>query len=584
MNSLHEHLRSGLSDELEHVVASWPDARSRVHARSQLISRQRARRRRLAQIGAAVVLIGSTGAGLRLAGARHDGSGPTQVSVVDSPPVAPYLPTFVPAGLTLRKATQFVNPTEGPKQLESYRIYRQSGSPVGSATISLSWTPGNDQQKGAPAGLQGDGTQRFVVRDGNSVLINGRGVDTAALDAAAESLTFDGSDYALTALPAGWSLAFSTDDRSAMVAGGLDTMYATDAGSDGPRIGISIRPEAPGYVETIAPTETAFPTPPVRGNAAILLGCDARKTDCGTGASSETLVWEESPGVFVLLSGTGVPDADLRRVAESLQPLSDDQWLTVVNQGSRPVITTPAPDTLAVPRHALANPAAGWTKVHADSVTTPGTVPQPSTLRWTAYRSTGRGPLDPYLIVVTGSSDGYTTGDNGVVRSKGQHRAIGWTADKRFLEVRSYGVPEADLRTVAEQVHASEPATPLPDTIGSWTKVGTEDGSRPTRYDSISYEATGASIEFHNKTGDFVIALDNRLDETGQAEAIDVAGQSAVLVNADEPTGARFWVLWPSPDGVVEIDVTGVPRDQLSSALAGIAEIDAASYADLVAR
>ena len=586
MNDIEELLRVRLRAEADQIAAAWRDAAVSVERRASTLARRRVVRTRAMRVSALVVVVAVVvGVGV-VATTRHrvTSDQPASVIVTDAPPVTPYLPTYLPAGFTLEKATQFVNGgQQPPEQLEWYRIYRKIDSPMGSPTIVLSWTPSNEQQKGTPAGLHGDGLSRFEVRDGKSISYGGKGVTVDELLIAANSVVPVGDGYELHQLPVGWSLATSIDHFDGAVAGGLGATFTTAAGRKGPVISIGVQPMSSDQLDITAalPSEDATTTDPVRGKTTLAVRCGAK---CDPPTNDATLWWEESPGVLVSVSGPGIAPDELRKVAESIGPIPAEQGLALVNKTSPPPVRIPVRGELEVPRYALTKPPTGWRKNHADTNTTPGQVPTAKTLRSTVYRSNDQGPTDPYLLVISGGDESYGVGADGVVLANGEHRSIGWAKDHRVFVVRGFKVPETEFVAIANELHDRGVAAAPPASVRGYTKTSESAGDAPRRYDSISFQNDTASVEFHNQTGsDIAELLDERLSDNASAEAVTVAGHDAALVDVSSVDAKRFWVLWAEPSGIVEIDIQGLAREQLGPLLDAVGMLGTDDYAALVA-
>lgn len=243
--------------------------------------------------------------------------------------------------------------------------------------------------------------------------------------------------------------------------------------------------------------------------------------------------------------------------------------------GPGTTLTTPStPGTPTAPRFVLG----GRTPTHATSDV--GATDLAVTTTFTVYRRSGAtGPADPYVMAVTASSKEYSVFD-GELREDGEHRSIGWTVGEQVIDVRSFGVSADELGRLAPQLKERRDA--LPTAVEGWERVEVRWQGAATRHDSISYDsvAPGDTIEIHNMTGvDLACLIDDRLSQPHTTERVTVAGHDAILIDVSSSSGApRFWVAWRGSEGLTELDLQGVPRDQVGSILANVVALDPNSY------
>lgn len=229
--------------------------------------------------------------------------------------------------------------------------------------------------------------------------------------------------------------------------------------------------------------------------------------------------------------------------------------------------TTVAPGTPSAPRYVLDKRAPN----HAESNVSPA---DPSvTLTFTAYRRPdATGPADPYLLVVTADATGYSV-TNGLLQEHGEHRSIGWVSGDQVTDVRSFGVAAEELARLAPLLR--DRRDDLPTELESWERSEVRPMSAASRYDSITYD----NVEIHNTTGtDVARLIDDRLSQAHTTVRVTVAGNEAVLIDVSTADATRYWVAWHGPDGLTELDIEGVSRDQLDTVLANVVSLDRESY------
>lgn len=101
-------------------------------------------------------------------------------------------------------------------------------------------------------------------------------------------------------------------------------------------VSILMNPIGSGTIESYAvETPGAFTATKVRGHDGYVV--------TGPAANTLRLVWVESPGLLIEVKGAGSDVTTLRRLAESLQPVSTDAWTKLL------ATVEAKPETVKVP-------------------------------------------------------------------------------------------------------------------------------------------------------------------------------------------------------------------------------------------
>ena len=173
-----------------------------------------------------------------------------------------------------------------------------------------------------------DRSVTWEVADGRHVMVASHSLDEDQLLAVAEALTIADGDVTLDAAPPGVpvleQLAAGDDYLLAsLVVAGPPVRRSAEAFMVGNE---TVDYDKSFFVVTLAGDAsdlivdrwfTSADTPTeVRGHPAW----------AGTDEGSQSLVWEESPGVIAMVLTNGLTDAELQAAVDSLRPATDDEW------------------------------------------------------------------------------------------------------------------------------------------------------------------------------------------------------------------------------------------------------------------
>jgi hypothetical protein len=152
-------------------------------------------------------------------------------------------------------------------------------------------------------------------------------LDDGALLAVAESVTPSGADgqFTVDAPPAGYVLVFAGSGLGETATRSYDMTYGSvnpDAATDN-RLDVIVGAGDAGLLAIyMAESPTPFHPTTVRGHA----GHASSNPDTALDPYTEMLVWEEQPGVYVIVTASGLSATQLAAVADGLVPVSEAAW------------------------------------------------------------------------------------------------------------------------------------------------------------------------------------------------------------------------------------------------------------------
>jgi hypothetical protein len=158
-------------------------------------------------------------------------------------------------------------------------------------------------------------------------------LDRDQLMAAAEGLAVDGTDVALGAMPPDLTTPLTLVGSTTLTPG-LEPFPAPPS-TDGHLVGYQNPNDGQAAVIATFVGDSAD-LAVIRWITAVHQPTSVRGHTGWSGASepaTRTLLWEESPGVLVMVQGFGLDEDDVRAVAESLHPADDAEWAALLDQG-----------------------------------------------------------------------------------------------------------------------------------------------------------------------------------------------------------------------------------------------------------
>ncbi len=244
-----------------------------------------------------------------------------------------YLPTVLPDGFTFSGGGDYTNRNSLPFRDQ---IYRDPSKPIGARAVQITtslasvWggTPFGHPivVQGRPAFDESDrGLAELRMTDGQvSIHIGGRGVSYSEIEQIAESTkaaSNNPDDGAIVGfLPDGLELVL---DRSTIPPNRNITATYAPADDNGlHQLNVNIWPESSMNLDQWAvgrPGELAQTT--VRAHDAISVPSDEQNS---------SIVWSETSGVLIEVSGVGIPAHQVRQAADSLRRVSSTEWANLL--------------------------------------------------------------------------------------------------------------------------------------------------------------------------------------------------------------------------------------------------------------
>jgi hypothetical protein len=260
----------------------------------------------------------------------RDNSARTRTGGDVTPETMPiYLPTVLPDGFTFSNANDYTSRNNLPYR---DRVYRDLSKPIGARAIQITTSLASnwgDRPPGHPIIVQGrpasdtsrGGVAAIRLTEGPvSINVSGRGVSYAEVEQIAESAT------AVSTNPAdGAVVSYLPDGLTAVVDQGemppnrnINASF-TPGNAGQQELNVDIWPTAVMNLDQWAMNVGPGLTPAtVRGHVAIML--------VEPESDSVGLVWAETKGTMIGITGRGVPAEQVRQAAESVRRVGSSEW------------------------------------------------------------------------------------------------------------------------------------------------------------------------------------------------------------------------------------------------------------------
>jgi hypothetical protein len=519
----------------------------------------------------------------------RDNSARTRTNGDVTPETMPiYLPTVLPDGFTFSGGSDSTSRATTPFRDQ---VYRDPSKPTGARVVQITtslastWIDG-----GHPMDIQGrpafDASDKdliaIVLIDGLvSIRIAGRGVSYAEIERmaasakAASTNPTDGAD--ISSLPVGLKLAI--DQHTMPPNRTIDVSYSPEDGVHA--LNVTILPASIQSLDqwtTTNPHGELTPTT-VRGHDALIV-VDAEQ-------STVSLVWPETTGVVIQVSGRNLPAEQVRQTAEGLRRVRPNEWANLLKSKGIAIQDDRAPgsaDTSVPATTAATNPS----DPAVNPWNLPLLVPKDSTdfgqLRGAhdrtigatfdgsprfsqrqVYRETGSAPGSRAVQVEWAYAKLFTTNvPVGAIEGQapfteavppGKLRPTYIDPNGVFFRLSGRGITQDELRTIANRV-----TTPW---TASWINVGSlPDGfiqaeSRDTvseqyRSTTLDYGSVGIAL---NPIGSGTIES-YAIETPGTFTATKVRGHDGYIVT--DPATNTLRLVWTEAPGLlVEVKGTG---------------------------
>jgi hypothetical protein len=296
-------------------------------------------------------------------------------------------PTWLPDGYLLRSLGDGDGSSSQPHTI----IFRDPTQPLGSPALIVNIDKGDPHVadgeaaitvQGQPATIQtSNGLTTIFMTDpkGLSIDVTGRSVGVDQLKAIAETITVTSADPSdgvdIGSLPPGFQVVLD-QPASSRATRNANLEYGKP-GSKTESLLIGISDEALPTDEMLAASMMAPDEPDVRGHKAWDLSATMKPGTSG-------ITWTESPSLSIFLMSKGLDDTTVRRIAESLQPITPSEFakMRVDHPAGSDVSAFGGPTPLEDPNPAATTaPAAGTviTTCEPQAVTTCGPDPKTTT-------------------------------------------------------------------------------------------------------------------------------------------------------------------------------------------------------------